>query len=153
MLGLGHCALKEPNLYVCCVTELPSARYILTCTTLPGGDVITTRRREPDLTLHDAFLVGAPAKLGGHQRAGRVSQAARHGHLLHALAQRLLQEIRQPLVCLTRLLRLHGALSEARARLWQCLMFVTCVPGFSSAPFLATGSRRHDSVRLFPSPL
>ncbi len=62
------------------------------------------------LALHDALLVGGPAKLGGDEGAGRIGQAAGDGHLLHALAQGLLQELRQPLVRLARLLDLRAEL-------------------------------------------
>mmetsp|Transcript_810 Transcript_810/g.2455 ORF Transcript_810/g.2455 Transcript_810/m.2455 type:complete len:280 (+) Transcript_810:143-982(+) len=41
------------------------------------------------LSLHDALHVGAPAKLGGHQDAGRVAEALGDHHLFHLITQSL----------------------------------------------------------------
>ena len=76
------------------------------------------QRSNSYLALHDALLVGAPAKFGCHQRAGRVCQAIGHGHLLDTLAQSLLQEFCEALVCLADLHSLQLIL--------ECSGFIQC---------------------------
>src|SRR3569833_1925852 len=67
---------------------------------LLGRHVARHGRVAEGLGLHDALHVGRPAELAGAERARRADQLVRHHHLLHLVAENILEGLGQVLVLL-----------------------------------------------------